>query len=74
VKAVGSIHPPLKHYVYVSDAKVDMYYAQIPSPLLAGIAAELTIDLKVLGSGMSTSFKKEQAEKTHYDKLPYVSP
>ncbi len=67
-----SMYPPLKHYVYVSDTKVDMYYAQIPSPLLAGIAAELTIDLKVLGSGVSTTLKKEQVEKTRYDKLHMV--
>lgn len=67
-----SMYPPLKHYVYVSDTKVDMYYAQIPPPLLAGIAAELTVDLKVLGSGVSTTLKKEQAEKTRYDKLQVV--
>lgn len=66
------MHPPLKHYVYVSDTKIDMYYAQIPLPMLAGIAAELTIDLKVLGSGMGTSFKKEQVEKTRFDKLLVV--
>lgn len=66
------MYPPLKHYVYVSDTKVDMYYAQIPSSLLAGIAAELTIDLKVLGSGVSTTLKKEQTEKTRFDKLHVV--
>jgi hypothetical protein len=69
---VRSMYPPLKHYVYVSDTKVDMYYAQIPPPMLAGIGAELTLDLKVLGSGVSTTLTKEQAEKTRYDKLQVV--
>jgi hypothetical protein len=66
------MHPSLKHYVYVSDTKVDMYYAQIPQPLLAGIAAELTLDLKLLGSGVSTTLKKEQTQETHYSKLQVV--
>ena len=50
-KVVRSMHPQLKHYVYVSDTKVDMYYAQIPSLLLAGIAAELTIVVVSVKSG-----------------------
>ena len=39
---------------------------------VAGIAAELTVDLKVLGSGVSTTIKREQTEKTRYDKLQVV--
>jgi hypothetical protein len=66
------MHPSLKHYLYVSDTKVDMYYAQIPQPILAGIAAELTLDLKVLGSGVSTTLKKEQTQETRYSKLQVV--
>ena len=40
--------PPLRFYVYVSDAKVDMLLAQIPQGLMKRFAAELTIDLKLL--------------------------
>jgi hypothetical protein len=69
---VDSMYPPLKHYVYISDTKVDMYYAQIPSPLLESIAAELTIDLKVFGSGVSTTLRRDAQDKTRYDKLQVV--
>ena len=31
----------VKYYLYVSDAKVDMLYAQIPPSLLDGLSAEL---------------------------------
>lgn len=66
------MQPPLKHYVYVSDAKIDMYYAQIPPQLLASIAIELTLDLKVLGSGVNATLKPEQAQETRYSKLKVV--
>jgi hypothetical protein len=39
----------LRDYVYVSDAKLDMLYEQVPVPLRKRIAAEVKIDLKVIG-------------------------
>jgi hypothetical protein len=66
------MHSPLKHYVYVSDTKVDMYFAQIPSPVLARIATELTLDLKILGLGVSAALKKEQTQETRYSRLKVV--
>src|SRR5216684_1112949 len=71
-KGVCSMYPPLKHYVYISDTKVDMYYGQIPPSILAGIATELTLDLKALGTGVSATFRKEQAQETRYSRLKVV--
>ncbi len=43
-----------RYYVYVSDAKVDMILAQIPSPRLERLAAEVTVDLKLLAVKVAT--------------------
>jgi len=39
---------PPRFYVYISDAKVDMLLGQIPAGLLERLAAEVTVDLKIL--------------------------
>jgi hypothetical protein len=41
--------PPARYYIYVSDAKVEMLYEQLPRPLLSRLAAEVKVDLKVIG-------------------------
>jgi hypothetical protein len=58
----------MKYYIYISDAKVDMLYSQIPQKLKSNLAAELKIDLKVL----SASVKREKSEETRYSKLQIV--
>lgn len=58
----------MKYYVYVSDAKVDMLFAQIPIPLLKRLSAELRIDLKVASVTVGVSAK----EATRYDRLTVV--
>jgi hypothetical protein len=58
----------MKYYIYVSDAKVDMLYAQIPSRLRDKIATELKIDLKFI----SATFKEPEAEYTQYSKLSMI--
>lgn len=58
----------VRYYTYVSDAKVDLLYGQIPPRPLSRIAGELKIDLKVLSVSVSLS----QAEQTRYDRLKIV--
>jgi hypothetical protein len=60
--------PELKSYLYVSDSKVKMLYAQIPSALRDKIAVELKVDLKVVGA----SVKQAQRNETRYSKLRVV--
>jgi hypothetical protein len=50
---------PPRYYVYVSDAKVDMVLGQIPQSVLSGIAAELKLDLKILGLTLSQKEREE---------------
>jgi hypothetical protein len=53
--AVGKPHSDvLRFYIYVSDAKVDMLLAQIPPHLLKRLAAEVTVNLKLLSVKLST--------------------
>jgi hypothetical protein len=58
----------LKYYVYISDAKVDMLFAQIPVKLRNRIAADLTIDLKIL----SASISSKTSEETRYSRTALV--
>jgi hypothetical protein len=59
----------ITYYVYVSDAKVDMLFAQIPRPVKKRIAAELKFDLKVVG----LSLKQNPSDETRYSKVKFVS-
>lgn len=59
----------VKYYVYVSDAKVDMVYPQIPPTVLGRISAELKIDLGYL----SASVQPKDREVTRYSKLKVVA-
>src|SRR5690349_15857144 len=62
----------MKYYKYISDTKVDMFYSQIPQGIKSKIATELKIDLKVLGTGLSTTFKDKPQDDTRYSKLQIV--
>lgn len=62
----------MKFYIYISDAKVDMLYSQIPQGPLKKIATELRIDLNILGAGIGTTLKKEQIEQNRYSRLQVV--
>ena len=61
--------PKLRYYVYVSDTKVDMLYAQIPSRVRERLAAELKVDLKVLALSLS----ERPDQETRYSKVRLVS-
>jgi hypothetical protein len=58
----------LKYYLYVSDAKVDMMFSQIPQHLLSGIAQEMKVNLGFL----SATAKRVATEHTRYQKLKVV--
>jgi len=58
----------VRYYSYISDAKLDMLYEQIPPKLLDRIAAELKLDIKVV----SVSLKNDPSETTRYGKLNVV--
>jgi hypothetical protein len=55
----------MKYFVYVSDAKVDMLFAQIPRKISERISAELKISLKVI----SVTLRPGTAPDTRYAKL-----
>jgi len=57
------------YYLYISDAKLDMLYGQIPNPILKRLAREATIDLKVL----KLSLRDEPTEANRYGRLSVVS-
>lgn len=58
----------MRYYTYVSDAKLDMLYDQIPSKLLSRIVAELKLDVKVI----SVSIRERQTDATRFGKLAVV--
>ena len=58
----------MKYYIYISDAKVDMLYGQIPSKLRERIVAELKLDLKVV----SVSLRERPNDEALYAKLNVV--
>jgi hypothetical protein len=58
----------VKYYLYISDAKLEMLYGQMPGKIRDKIAAELKIDLKIIGATVSTKDRPE----TRYSKLDLV--
>ncbi|GHC55099.1 DUF7019 family protein [Streptomyces flavofungini] len=58
----------LRYYVYVSTAKVDMLYGQIPPKLLRRLAVEAKVDLKVV----SVAVQSPRADTSAYDRLDLV--
>jgi hypothetical protein len=62
----------LKHYLYISDTKVDMLYAQIEPNGLNRLSIELSIDLKPFGAGVGATIKPTLQEETRISKLRLV--
>jgi hypothetical protein len=58
----------MKYYLYVSDAKLEMLYSQIPVRMRDKIAAELKVDLKVI----SATFSEKNREESRYTRLDVV--
>lgn len=62
----------MKHYIYISDTKVDMLYEQINESLLNKFAGELSIDLKPGGVGIGGTIKPNPVKETRISKLRLV--
>lgn len=58
----------MRYYLYVSAAKVDMLYGQIPPKLLRRLAVEAKVDLKVV----SVAVQSPRADTSTYDRLDIV--
>jgi uncharacterized protein DUF7019 len=58
----------MRFYLYVSDAKIEMLFGQIPEAERRRIAGTLKLDLKILGVDLSV----EPREETRYSKLRLV--
>jgi len=58
----------MKYYVYVSDSKVDMLFAQIPSRFAERLAIELKIDFKIISASVSSGASNE----TRFSRLAIV--
>ena len=58
----------MRYYTYISDAKLDLLYGQIPPKLLSRLSAEFRVDLKVV----SMSVQMDRAEAARFDKLRIV--
>lgn len=58
----------MRYYIYVSTAKVDMLYEQIPPKLLQRLVVEAKVDLKVL----SVSVQSARTDASRYERLDLV--
>jgi hypothetical protein len=58
----------MRHYLYISNVKLDMYYEQIPPKLREKIAVDLKIDLKILAA----TIRKQASTESRYQKLQLV--
>ena len=67
------MHDTTKYYMYISDAKLSMFYNQIPKGPLKSIAAELNINLSIFGSGIMLQLKKIQPEEVRYARVKLIS-
>lgn len=58
----------MRYYLYISDSKIDMLFGQIPQRLRRRLAAELTIDLKLVSATLAPS----RTDETRYSKTDLV--
>lgn len=65
----GRAKPPLRYFVYISDAKLEMLFDQIPPQLRRRLSAEAKVDLKLASLSMKAS---EQPAPTRMAKLKVV--
>src|SRR5713226_1064025 len=49
----------MKYYIYVSDAKIDMLFPQVPHDIKKRVAVEWRIDVKVLGASRRSESESE---------------
>jgi hypothetical protein len=49
----------MKYYIYISDAKVDMLFPQVPHEIKKKVATEFKMDLKLLSASRKTETESE---------------
>lgn len=49
----------MKYYVYISDAKVDMLFPQVPHEIKKKVALEFKMDLKLLSESRKTETESD---------------
>lgn len=57
----------MKYYIYISDAKVDMLFPQIPHEAKKKVAKELKIDFKIFGASRKTEIEVEENRITRLE-------
>lgn len=60
----------MEYFIYISDAKVDMLYSQIPRNIIAGLTSEIKFDFKIFGVTFSEKERTEEGER--YNRLQAV--
>lgn len=58
----------MKHFIYLSDSKIDMLFAQIPRPFLSTLVAKIGVNIGVLQAELAET----KTELNRYDKLKAV--
>jgi hypothetical protein len=57
----------MKYYLYISDAKIDMLYPQVPHPSKNKIATKFGFDLKFLSASRSSETEQEENRITRLE-------
>ena len=50
----------MKYYLYISDAKIDMLYPQVPHPVKEKVATQFGFDLKFVAASRRTEADREE--------------
>jgi hypothetical protein len=67
-KSPATCEAKMKHYIYISDTKINMLFAQIPPTFLSTLSAEVSINIGVV----KASVKEKMSEQDRYSKLSTV--
>jgi len=59
----------MKYYLYISDAKLDMLYPQVPHAIKKKVSTDVKVDLKLLGGSRKS---EEETEENRMTKLEAV--
>lgn len=59
----------MKYYVYISDAKVDMLYPQVPHSIKKKVATEFGVDLRILKASRKAETESEENRITRLETI-----
>lgn len=57
----------MKYYLYISDAKLDMLYPQVPHSVKKKVSTDVKVDLKLLGGSRKSEEETEENRMTKLD-------